>query len=681
MHHILVFYFCTNSAKYTASFPPFLRGEYVSLMKVYAMSKKYLRFFLPILLLPSFKLLIAFEHPYDPLSTEEATLAVRSLTKNQLLGADKHLQLLTLDEPHKDDFLKGERHGKAIIISSSDKKQYSIRLNLKNGQIVDKRIINEGMPALTSKDFDLVEKLVKKDSRWLAGIQRRTMDPGDVFIEAWAPGDLTGLKLNENHRYVRATSYFTKDSMNSYSRPIEGLYALIDITEQKVIQVLDNFVRPISKSRGDFITPVINGKEPQAEWTDRSNSISMANGKICWQNFCTRLKVDPREGLVLYDVNYDQRSILDRISLSEMVVPYGSPDPSWHWRCAFDEGEYGVGNNSVSLQVNRHFPEGAKTFDAFFAETDGSIKTVANAVAVYERPAGVYWSHYDMKQKKTAAIPAREMVVSYFFTVSNYDYGLQYVFSQDGSIEVEVILTGILQVQGSDAKECQRCETLKNQNEKYIAGDRYGTVVDKNLLAVIHQHFFNFRIDFSIEGHQNSVAQVELAQEAQNRNPYGNAFFVRESLLTSEFLAKKETSADKGRVFWFFNEAKRNSLGHFSGYVLEPKASGRTLSMAPGYLLKKAPFLKHDLWITPYRKGEMHAAGEFPNQQRFGHGLESWTKGNANLRNQDLVAWYTVGVNHIPRAEEWPIMPKHRAGFALRPMGFLTQSPATEVIH
>ena len=52
----------------------------------------------------------------------------------------------------------------------------------------------------------------------------------------------------------------------------------------------------------------------------------------------------PREGVVLYRVGYEDdgklRSILYRASLSEMVVPYGDPAPSWFFRGVFDEGEY-----------------------------------------------------------------------------------------------------------------------------------------------------------------------------------------------------------------------------------------------------------------------------------------------------------------------------------------------------
>jgi primary-amine oxidase len=42
------------------------------------------------------------------------------------------------------------------------------------------------------------------------------------------------------------------------------------------------------------------------------------------------------------------------------------------------------------------------------------------------------------------------------------------------------------------------------------------------------------------------------------------------------------------------------------------------------------------------------------------------------------VLWYTIGVTHNPRPEDWPIMPVHEAGFSLRPFGFFDRNPAIE---
>jgi len=52
---------------------------------------------------------------------------------------------------------------------------------------------------------------------------------------------------------------------------------------------------------------------------------------------------------------------------------------------------------------------------------------------------------------------------------------------------------------------------------------------------------------------------------------------------------------------------------------------------------------------------------------------------DAALEGEDVVVWYTMGVTHTPRPEEWPIMNVHRIGFSLMPAGFFTRNPALDV--
>ena len=43
------------------------------------------------------------------------------------------------------------------------------------------------------------------------------------------------------------------------------------------------------------------------------------------------------------------------------------------------------------------------------------------------------------------------------------------------------------------------------------------------------------------------------------------------------------------------------------------------------------------------------------------------------------MAWYTLGVNHRTRPEDWPILPVEIAGFELAPEGFFDENPAIDV--
>jgi primary-amine oxidase len=72
----------------------------------------------------------------------------------------------------------------------------------------------------------------------------------------------------------------------------------------------------------------------------------------------------------------------------------------------------------------------------------------------------------------------------------------------------------------------------------------------------------------------------------------------------------------------------------------------------------------------------MYAAGDYVNCGPPSQGLPKWTSANRPIEDEDIVVWYTLGVTHVPRPEEWPLMPAHRAGFKLVPAGFFARNPA-----
>jgi len=85
------------------------------------------------------------------------------------------------------------------------------------------------------------------------------------------------------------------------------------------------------------------------------------------------------------------------------------------------------------------------------------------------------------------------------------------------------------------------------------------------------------------------------------------------------------------------------------------------------------------LWVTKYRPDKLYAGGDYPNQSAGGEGLPKYVAGRAPAVNTDLVFWYTVGFRHVPRAEDWPVMPTLFTGFIIRPQNFFDGSPALDV--
>ena len=210
-------------------------------------------------------------------------------------------------------------------------------------------------------------------------------------------------------------------------------------------------------------------------------------------------------------------------------------------------------------------------------------------------------------------------------------------------------------------------------------GDQFGTLVAANVKAINHQHFLNFRLDFDVDGVKNSVTEMKVSTLSPEKNPFGNAFTMSERQLQQESEAIRDVNLAESRAWMVMNKNQKNSLGMPTSYMLMPSANSIYYPNLQADSRQRGEFATHHFWATRYKAKELYAAGDYPNQGKEGRGLPQYTADNESLDNEDLVVWYTYGVTHIPRPEEWPIMTVHPAGFKIMSWGFFDQNPVLNV--
>jgi primary-amine oxidase len=270
------------------------------------------------------------------------------------------------------------------------------------------------------------------------------------------------------------------------------------------------------------------------------------------------------------------------------------------------------------------------------------------AVAIYEQDNGILWKHYDETSGKVEIRRARQLVVSSVTTVGNYDYCLNWIFHQDGTLEARVDLTGILLAKGVVPQKCEKCAAVAAGKTAEASGDqRYGTLVGKSIVAPNHQHIFSFRLDFDIDGRENSVVETSVKPAPPGpENPANNAFIHIETPLKTERAARRDLNLFEHRRWKVFNSTQPNELGHFPGYLLEPGANCVPKVGAESITRKRAGYIDHHFWATQHKDHELHAAGDYPRQRANSEGLPQWS-GDESLEQQDVVLWYTMTVANI----------------------------------
>jgi len=296
--------------------------------------------------------------------------------------------------------------------------------------------------------------------------------------------------------------------------------------------------------------------------------------------------------------------------------------------------------------------------DATMHDVNGNPWTIPQAICIHEEDAGILWKHVDYRNNIAESRRARRLVVSSMCTIGNYEYLSYWNFCQDGTIDFDMKTTGIISTNGVHPGQ----------------GGKYGTEVVPGVFAQIHQHIFNVRINWEIDGQNNSVVECNtIAPPYPHKdNPRGNVYYTKETLLKNEQSAQRKKN-DPTMRYWKFLGRRKNAVGQYTGYALNPKNSIQPFIHPDSPSGKRALFIFKDLWVTPYTKEERYPAGLFVHGTKGGKGLPSYTRFNRNISDCDIVAWYSFGLHHLPRVEDFPVQPVISTGFTLKPNGFFRQ--------
>ncbi|TWI97695.1 primary-amine oxidase [Mucilaginibacter frigoritolerans] len=618
----------------------------------------------------------AVDYPLDPLTADEMKKVVQILKDSKTITGNDIFNIINLKEPPKKEVLAykpGNAFRREAFTSFYD---YS-----KNGVTeavvdlnADKVLSVKNIPNVIGMGLDadsVCDAIVRKDKNWIAALKKRGISIDSVTHKSIFTGDMGIAPIGHREQLVLAR--YKKSNM-----VIEGLMAYTDFTTGKILKIVDESNGFYDKVNLNYFNPdsvkeINKAPKPLIITQPEGHTFEVKGHEITWQNWKLRYGVDNREGLVIYDVRYvdngKERSVMYRGSMPEMVVPYGSPDLLQAAYNFFDAGEYRLGQGVAhSMSPGADAPENAQYMPAILHTENGVPFQMDRAVAIFEENGGVLWRHDTVSRRAT------NLVVKYYTMIENYDYGFTWRFKEDGTIDVDVELTGIVEVKG--VHRTNEMDQPDKDDYSY-QGNSFGTLVRPHVEAINHQHYFVFRLDMDIDGSENNSVMEMNSKPVPvgDQNPYGNAFYVEHTKFKTEKEAQRSVNYESARNWHIMNNNEMNDYGQHVGYMLMPGAQANTFSPEGSLLRKKAGFLNHQVWVTQYHDDEIYPAGKYPASNKVYDGLPEWTAKNRTIDNNDIVIWYVAGITHIVRPEEWPVMPVHHMGFSLMPFGFFSTNP------
>ncbi|CAM1508166.1 Fc.00g050140.m01.CDS01 [Cosmosporella sp. VM-42] len=633
-------------------------------------------------------------HPFDPLSGPEIELAIAVVKKAH---GNVNFHVVSLQEPRKKEMTawladpngspRPKRVADVVVIAAAGKVWEGL-VDLSAPKITKWEPVHGQQPIITIEELQAVEQACRDDPKVIeqceiSGISKDEMHK--VYCDPWTIG--YDNRFGSDTRLQQALMYFRPEVDNcQYQYPLD-FCPIWDPTKGEIIAIdIPKIRRPLVRNppieyhhlaiekQGGYRKDLkpINITQPEGV----SFKMSGTGREIEWQNWKFHIGFNYREGVVLNNITFNDkgnvRPIFYRMSLAEMVVPYGNPEHPHQRKHAFDLGEYGAGYLTNSLSLGCDCKGFIYYLDAYFPTQAGGVRKVKNAICIHEEDDGILFKHTDFRDDSTIVTRARKLIVQQIFTAANYEYAVQWVFHQDGTIQPDIRLTGILNTYVMHPGE---------------STNGWGTEVHRGVNAHNHQHLFCLRINPNLDGPNNSVYMADaMASDApvgSAENVYGNAFYAKRTLLGTVGQSKTDYNGATSRTWDMVNESKLNPhSGRPVSYKIVSREVPGLLPKEGSLVWKRAAFARHAVHVTKYADDQLWPAGAHVPQTSGepARGLPEWMgDGTESITNTDVVLWHTFGITHFPAPEDFPVMPAEPITLLLRPRHFFDSNPVMDV--
>jgi primary-amine oxidase len=617
-------------------------------------------------------------HVLDPLSSTQIATFVAAVRESDRIGDRPRFWGIALDEEKaRGGSPGGPRPVRLVVMNPDAKKAWEVRgwtAGPESPAVVEVWMdVDHRRPGVSSDEARLIAQAARTSPLLTEALAKRGITDTSLIwvdpesITGFVPEDLADRRLSWGTVWHRE---FPED--NGYARPVAGLVPILDLDTLEVVRVEDHGVIPMPTETGVY-TSGTWGPDRAVSALDivqpEGPGFLIDGHRVTWQNWSFRVGFTHREGLVLHDIVYRdgdvERPVVRRAAVNEMYVPYLDSDPTAYRKNFFDWGEYGAGPLTASLELGCDCLGEIRYFDVEYLDGHGVTQTVRNGICLHEEDDSILWKHVNTRTGSAEVRRSRRLVISSFATVANYDYGFYWTLSQDGSIELEVKLTGIMSVSGiADGEK-----------------PRFGRLVAPGVQAPTHQHYFAVRLDMAVDGLLNRLVEVHAEVEPDEAlNPHGNAVIAVETPITSEAHGARRADPARALHWRVESESATNRFGESTAYRLAIQNTAQLYARPNSVVERKAPFVARQLWASAFDAEERYIAGEYPNQGELGDdGVHVWQRADRSLENQRLVLWPVLGVHHFPRPEQWPIMPVDRISLRLEPDGFFDRNPSLDV--
>lgn len=376
-------------------------------------------------------------------------------------------------------------------------------------------------------------------------------------------------------------------------------------------------------------------------------------------------------GPALYDIRFLGERIAYEISLSELSVFYSGFSPMLREGFYVDTS-FLTGSGSRALVPGADCPTTAVLLPFVVSAINKEEAAIfPRSMCIFEQNFGTPLRRHLSPKGSNAfygGLMDSALVVRSINTVDNYDYVIDFTFHQNGVLGVSVGLTGYM------------------VTNLYAPGhdSPYGFRIQDFLSGPIHLHAAHFKVDIDVNGTSNRYETLDIEEETvivdrPSRPEYSQTKFAY-NLKSSEKNATYEYNFDKPMYHIFHNNKQRNAFGEKKSFRLKAEGVAKQLMRRNVGYEDAVPWARYQLAVTQYKDQE-HASSSFYHQWNPSTktiNFQSFIDDDESIVDEDLVAWVTLGIHHIPHTEDLPVTttPGKYATFHLIPYNYFSECPS-----
>ncbi|ESO83545.1 hypothetical protein LOTGIDRAFT_133255 [Lottia gigantea] len=364
------------------------------------------------------------------------------------------------------------------------------------------------------------------------------------------------------------------------------------------------------------------------------------------------------QGPQILDVKYLGERIAYEIGMQEIVAYYYGDSGVLRVSKLVD-GALLLGVSSGVLTPGLDCPETATYLNT--PMTEGGPK---RNLCVFELDSGIPLRRHAGKGLVDSYLVVRSVIV-----IFNYDYIVDFIFHQSGILETRVASTGyILSAVYSDKER------------------EYGFHLHDAIFGPIHHHLFHFKVDIDILGTSNRYGTLDFKTvnvsnaDWLTADSYQTQIKFEHNLKQTELEAAYEFNFDTPKEHIFYNEDKKNRFNVSRAYKVQITGMSKQLlpEGTPGE--DAVAWSRHQLDVTKFKDEEYTSTSLYASFD--GHDpvvdFSKYFADDENIVDEDIVAWVSLGIIHLPTTEDLPLTqtPGKQLAFILAPHNYFEEDPS-----